>query len=116
LDGQIDGASVCVLFFQITIDAATKVSLGNECLDSTGLIRLQPVASRAISTPGGLAPADLLRYRDATDLRHARTCLGAEDGALLVQVWIMARKLIDDDWASVVRIAEALQRHGRLTG
>ena len=62
------------------------------------------------------APADLLRYRGATDLRHARTCLGVEDGALLVQVRTVARRLIDDDWASVVRITEALQRHGRLTG
>ena len=50
------------------------------------------------------APADLLRYRDATDLRYSRRCLGAEDGALLVQVWIVARKLIDDDSASVVRL------------
>ena len=70
-----------------------------------------------VDYPGRVPTAHtLLNYLWSGDLQAAVEHLGTPDGALLVATWVAARRLVDDDWASVVRIAQALQQRGRLTG
>jgi hypothetical protein len=74
------------------------------------------VAEWRIDRPGEIPPPeDFHRNRDKSDVRRAIARLGSDNGALLLAVWIEAKKLIDEHWDKVVHTAEALQRRGRLT-
>ena len=67
--------------------------------------------------PGQIPSArTLLTHFGTEDIGNAVGFLGAPDGPLLVATWVAARRLVDEEWPSVMRIARALQQRGCLTG
>jgi hypothetical protein len=109
---------------------ATGLKIAEVWVDGTeGRCRCQRGPDNAIGCLAGVAAEwrlqypgrlpngqTLLRYLESDDIAHAVRCVGVADGDLLEQVCIAARRLIDEHWAAVVRIAAALLQDGRLSG
>jgi hypothetical protein len=75
------------------------------------------VAEWRVTRPGETPdPDEFGQNWEKPDIRRASERIGSIDGDLLLAVWIEARRLIDDEWDSVLRIAEALKVRGHLSG
>lgn len=88
--------------------------------ESTALCAMAgPVAEWHLKYPDTRpAMSTLLRYVETghADIHDALGYLDRMDGDGLVACWLKARAVVVDEWPAILRVATALQRHGRLSG